>query len=291
MLELQKIDMMLLRSKHNDRKFLADARWIESSNKKQIIIFVHGFKGFKDWGHFNLIADHFARHGFVFIKLNFSHNGTSPEKPLDFVDLDAFGNNNFTIELDDLDILINHVHSNECEIPTSQMDPEKLFLIGHSRGGGICILKAHEDSRVKGLVTWAAVPDLENRWSKEQLEQWKNDGVLYILNSRTKQNMPLYYQLVEDYIQNSTRFSIPIAVKNMPVPMLSFHGDQDETVLLEEAKIIKQWNPNLDFRVVKGSNHTFGGEHPFNQTELPSHTVTVVSQSIDFLNSITDYQN
>jgi len=39
-----------------------------------MIIFVHGFKGFKDWGTHHLVADYFSNNGFNFLKFNFSHN-------------------------------------------------------------------------------------------------------------------------------------------------------------------------------------------------------------------------
>ena len=45
-----------------------------NNTNKNLIIFCHGFKGFKDWGPWNLVAEHFAKAGFFFIKFNFSHN-------------------------------------------------------------------------------------------------------------------------------------------------------------------------------------------------------------------------
>ena len=131
------------------RPFLCDVRHVENNKKKPVILFVHGFKGFKDWGHFNRIADFFANKGFTYVKLNLSHNGTTPESPIDFVDLDAFGNNNFSIELDDIGILIDHLFSDNSIIPKNEIDLEKLYLIGHSRGGGLVLLKTAEDERVK----------------------------------------------------------------------------------------------------------------------------------------------
>ncbi|MGZ4098329.1 MAG: alpha/beta hydrolase family protein, partial [Bacteroidia bacterium] len=50
-----------------------DVFYKEDNKQKPIVIFVHGFKGFKDWGHFNLVASTFAEHDFVFVKFNFSH--------------------------------------------------------------------------------------------------------------------------------------------------------------------------------------------------------------------------
>lgn len=167
---------------HRGREFIFDARFEKTGQAKPVIIFIHGFKGFKDWGSFNLMADYFAGHGFVYGKLNLSHNGTTPEQPVDFADLEAFGNNNFSIELDDIGHLIDHLFSAECEIPAEEMNLKKLYLIGHSRGGGMAILKANEDERIKAVATLAAIHDLTRRWSDEILEKWEQEGVQYIYN-------------------------------------------------------------------------------------------------------------
>ena len=37
-----------------------------------LIIFCHGYKGFKDWGAWNLWAEVFASKGIAFLKFNFS---------------------------------------------------------------------------------------------------------------------------------------------------------------------------------------------------------------------------
>jgi len=38
-------------------------------------VYVHGFKGFKDWGFVPYIGETFASKGFAFLTFNFSHNG------------------------------------------------------------------------------------------------------------------------------------------------------------------------------------------------------------------------
>ena len=86
----------------NGKSILIDVTYIENKCPKKVVIFCHGFKGFKDWGAFNKIAEYFAKENLFFLKFNFSHNGTTLEKPSDFDDMEAFGNNNFCIELDDL---------------------------------------------------------------------------------------------------------------------------------------------------------------------------------------------
>ena len=77
--------------------------------QRPVVIYVHGFNGFKDWGNFDLIAKKIAAAGYVLVKFNFSHNGTTPEQPEEFADLEAFGNNNYSKQLEDLRLVIDWV--------------------------------------------------------------------------------------------------------------------------------------------------------------------------------------
>lgn len=279
---MEKIDITLT-SLHNKRPFKADANYIADGHPKPIIIFNHGFKGFKDWGPFNIIANKFAKAGFVFIKMNFSLNGVTLENPNEFVDLEAFARNNFCIELDDTGVLIDYLFSTSCAIPSQEMDATKLYLIGHSRGGASAILKANADSRIKKLVTWAAVNNLNGWHSKEELDYWREVGRIYIHNGRTNQEMPLDYQLVENFMENADKLQVPEAVKNMTIPMLSVHGTDDPTVSVSAVKEIGVWNKAAKIEIIDGADHTFGGGHPFEGTELPADLGRVIRLSMDFL--------
>ena len=43
----------------NQKPISIDVSYISNNYKKPLILFVHGFKGFKDWGHFNVMANYF----------------------------------------------------------------------------------------------------------------------------------------------------------------------------------------------------------------------------------------
>lgn len=278
---MKRIDITLT-STHNNRKFMADARFKNDGKSKPVIVFNHGFKGFKDWGPFNIIADKFAEAGFIFVKMNFSHNGITPEKPNDFADLEAFAKNNFCIELDDTGVLLDYLFSEECEIPSGEIDLGKLYLMGHSRGGASAILKANEDRRIKKLVTWAAVNNLGAWHSKEELDYWKKNGRIFIHNARTNQEMPLDYQLVENFVENKNRLQVPDAVENLQIPMLSIHGSDDPTVPVSAIHEIQTWNPGAKIEIIEGAGHTFGGTHPFEGIKLPSDLEKVVGLTVIF---------
>lgn len=250
-----------------------------SKSKKPIVIFAHGFKGFKDWGHFNMVMDHFIENDFAFLKFNFSHNGGTIEDPIDFPDLEAFGNNNYSKELSDLKTVVDWIGNNKNE----EVDSSQIYLIGHSRGGGISILGSHEDSRIKKLVTWAAVSDLINRYTEEQMAYWKKEGVLLIPNARTNQQMPLYYQLVEDVQNDINRFDIEQVAKKVAIPHLVIHGTADEVVPLSEAQKINSWVKASDIHIIDGADHTFGGKHPYNEADLPKDVLELLERTLSFL--------
>jgi pimeloyl-ACP methyl ester carboxylesterase len=277
---MKKIKNIRLKGKHG-KDILADAFFTENGLKKDVVLFCHGYKGYKDWGAWDLVAEKFARNNFFFVKMNFSHNGGTPEQPIDFPDLEAFGNNNFIIELDDLETVIDWLTS--AEIAPKEMNSEKLSLIGHSRGGGIVLLKAAEDHRVDRVATWAGVSDFASRFpSGEVLEEWKKNGVAYVHNGRTKQEMPHYFQFFTTFKENEARLNIKNAVSNLNIPFLIVHGDQDETVPAEEANNLHSWNKNSELLVIPGANHTFGSAQPWKSQSLPEHLDAAAEKTIDF---------
>ncbi|MCP4122391.1 MAG: alpha/beta hydrolase [Bacteroidetes bacterium] len=263
---------------------LLDIYYTPSNEPKPLVLFCHGFKGFKDWGHFDVVAKTLANEGFVVSKFNFSYNGGTEEQPIDFPDLEAFGHNNISTELDDLGCMIDAWQKDDAFIADTEVDRKDLAIIGHSRGGGACILKAAEDSRVKKLVTWAAVGSIGRLFKDPDfLEQWKNDGVIYIPNGRTKQQMPMYYQYFEDYLENIERLDIPDAASRINIPWLIVHGTKDPTVSIDDAIELHFLNPPSELFQVEGAGHTFGGKHPWESDELPADGIVVANKTVAFL--------
>jgi pimeloyl-ACP methyl ester carboxylesterase len=214
------------------------------------------------------------------VRFNFSHNGTTPEEPADFANLDNFGKNNFSIELHDLDDVINWVEANSDE---HQFDKEKIYLIGHSRGGGISIIKGSEDVRIKKIVTWASVADFESRMKVDGFEEWKKTGVTYIPNARTNQNMPLYFQFYEDLDRNRERLLIKKAAKKLNKPFLIVHGTEDDTVSINEANALHQWVAGSRLCLIENADHAFNATHPYTAQELNEHILKKLKVSLEFL--------
>ena len=263
------------------RVLYTDLLWEPEAAPKKVVVFCHGYNGFKDWGPWHAVGQYFAQRGFLFVKFNFSHNGVTPEDFTAFGDLEAFAENNLTTELDDLGCLFDSLETFEVD-GTPTLDRE-LCLIGHSRGGAIATLRAGEDDRVKRLCTWAGVSNYEDRFLLgNALVKWKEEGVYYLRNGRTGQQMPHNFQYYLDFRNNQERLDIKEACYRLTCPHLVFHGASDEAVHLTEAMRLHKWSRGSELVILDDTGHTFGGRHPWHADTLPEALKEVCQRTSDF---------
>ena len=87
------------------------------TDKMPLLIFCHGFKGFKDWGGFPYLLHELSFNNIFAVSFNFSFNGldNSQDNPVDFTKLDLFAQNTFSKELDDLGCVIDYLFENKDE--------------------------------------------------------------------------------------------------------------------------------------------------------------------------------
>jgi pimeloyl-ACP methyl ester carboxylesterase len=262
-----------------------------SNPNGKLVIFCHGFKGFKDWGHFNLIKKHWVDLGYRFLKFNFSFNGVTPQTPEFFSDLQAFGQNDYLKELLDLESIIDKIQLNTftdklLNNHLKEFPATEGYLIGHSRGGGIATIAADRKKWVKKVIAWAGVSDFLKRLpEQEMLEKWGNDGVMIIMNSRTNQYMPMHYDFVEVLYKNQSLLNVSNTIKQLGNRVAWIQGTNDESVFYDENWLMKQNNPQMHWVKVEGANHTFGGFHPYNEDILPKDTIFAIEESIKFIES------
>ena len=261
----------------SQKEFSADAFFPESEEKLPLIIFTHGYKGYKDWGVWELMGEKFAKVGFYFVKFNISHNGTTMENLNNLTDLESFANNNFSRELADLEVVINHFKTQK------EVDSNHIILIGHSRGGGVSVIKASENKNINKLITLASISTLDRFPKNEAFENWKKEGVYYIEHARTKQQLPHYFQFFEDYENNEARFNVESACRNLSIPSLFIHGSADESVTIDHSQQLHKWTHNSVFRTIENAGHTFGAKEPWTDGFLPKELSEAVEICIDFI--------
>ena len=265
----------------NGRESLIDLHVPEKIKCSDIVLFVHGYKGYKDWGCWNLVQQYFVDRGLGFAKMNTSHNGGTVDDPIDFPDLEAFAENRYSYELEDIKSAIQWVREKVQDTSVN------IHLVGHSRGGGEVVL-AGDHPEVKTVTTWAAISSIEDRFpSGEDLEEWREKGVRYMKNARTNQDMPHNFSMYQDWEQNKEKLSIQNAAKKLKKPCLHIHGDIDEAVSITNAEYISQWTEGKMI-VIRDGNHTFGSSHPWNEDDLPPKLYEVCSLTRQFIEKNTE---
>ncbi len=275
----------LILDRKTQKPIVFDVFFNKTETPKPLVIFCHGYKGFKDWGTWDLLAEAFKEANLFFVKFNFSHNGGTVKQPIDFPDLEAFAENNYSKELDDLDDMISYLCASKNSF-IKEIDTSNITLIGHSRGGGITTIKASEDLRITSLITLASVCDFSKRSSTiGNLEQWKKEGIKYVLNGRTKQQMPHNYQFYLDYKANEDRLNIKKCCKNIKIPHLIIHAEKDPSVSYEEALALHSWNPKSELFTIKNSDHVFDAKHPWVESKMPSALKNVADKSLAFIST------
>lgn len=212
-----------------------------------------------EWGFFPSLGLLLAERGFAAVRFNFSGAGMAPGDDK-VTDLAAFEDNTFSREAEELRELLSRL----AEIGGDTFDLDRLGLFGHSRAGAATLLAAaDETSGVRALVTWAAIATVD-RWTEEQKEQWRREGVFGILNGRTGQRLALGRGLLEDLQNSTTSLDLEAAAKRLKIPWLIVHGVEDETVAIAEGRALAQAaKGHAEMVEIADGNHTLGARHPF----------------------------
>jgi pimeloyl-ACP methyl ester carboxylesterase len=224
------------------------------------LVFVHGFKGFKDWGFVPYLGEYFANQGFFVITFNFSHNGIGENKT-EFTELDKFADNTYSLEVRELNELISAFRNDFFEVKGNA----DIGVIGHSRGGAIVLLTCSKRNDINAVATWASISTFD-RYSERQKKEWRLKGYFEALNTRTKQMMHQNVSILDDIEKNKeTGLNIQNAVEKLNCPLLIAHGVQDMAVPISEAEQLYEWSNKSKTELFKiySTGHTFDIVHPF----------------------------
>ncbi len=236
------------------------------------VVICHGFKGFKDWGMFPKIAERLAVAGFTAVCFNFSGSGVRDGDRFD--EPERFYRQRPSTDLEDIGIVAEWL---------AGQGTKWIGLLGHSRGGGLAILHAARDERIKALVTWAAV-DHFLRWPAEEIRKWREQGEIDVVNQRTGQVLKIGSDALEDLEANSeTALDVIAAAGRIRIPWLVVHGSEDATVPVQVGEILAELSGSQDTEslIVDGAGHTFGARHPW--AGATKETELVFDRTVAFL--------
>lgn len=243
---------------------------VDSGTILPVILFVHGFKGFKDWGAFPDLNEELARSGFAVVAFNLSLNGVGAGMT-EFDEPELFRRETFSQDLVDIGSVIEAIKNKEIQSDKAVLDTDRIGILGHSRGGHTAVVAAAEYSEIQCLVTWSAVADYNKRWSDEMVKDWKSKGYTEIKNSRTGQVLPIDKIVYDDAVENADRVIAINRVKELYIPSMFIAGKSDETVPYSESEKLFRVSPSSDkeIRLIDNAGHTFQISHPFTEDEFP----------------------
>jgi pimeloyl-ACP methyl ester carboxylesterase len=218
------------------------------------VVLVHGFKGFARFAFFPRLADRLASAGLNAVTFNFSGSGVGEDMET-FTDPDAFAENTYARELHDLGRVLAESERRGWVGP-------QCGLFGHSRGGGVALLQAARDVRVRALVTWSAIASVK-RWTDVQMDEWRARGYVEIPNSRTGQTFRVNTALLDEVEEHHHgRLNLRMAASTLLCPWLIVHGDADETVPVAEGEqLLEASEGRAELLRVKGGSHVFNVAH------------------------------
>lgn len=233
----------------------------ESSTPLPVVVFCHGFKGFFGWGFHPPLADFLAGRDLAVVRFNFTGAGMRPGDER-VSDPAAFRKDTYSREAAELRAVLAALP----DLAPGRLDPDRLGLFGHSRGGGIALLAAAHPvwrERVRALVTWAAIGRCD-RFTPEEKAAWRARGELPVVNSRTGQQLAMGRELLDDLEANAAALDLTAAAARRAAPWLLLHGERDEAVPVAEAhELAIAAMPPFEADTLAQADHTFGARHPF----------------------------
>ncbi|HKR65098.1 MAG TPA: alpha/beta fold hydrolase [Thermoanaerobaculia bacterium] len=240
---------------------------------RALVVIVHGFKGFKDWGFFPWLAQRLMQHRLAVCRFNMSRCGIG-EDPESFDRLDLFEGDTYSIELADLRRAVSIAQREYPSLPT--------FLLGHSRGGGIALLGASDVPRLKGVVAWSPISRVD-RWDDATKREWRERGFMEVMNARTKQMMRTSVAALDDVESNRERLDILGAAEGLRVPLLVVHGKRDDSVPFDEGQAIAERASDASLLLIDRAGHTFNAIHPL--VHVPFELLLAAEVSAHFVNA------
>lgn len=188
-----------------------------------------------------------------------------------------------------------------------RMDPEKLFVLGHSLGGYILPRIANTTNDVAGYVLMAAptlhledmmveqvtyLANLDKQVSKKEqasIDQYKADQILAKQPEKLKDEQSLFGSLSKAYLLDLKDYDPITSAKTIKQPVLVVQGERDYQVTMEDFNAWKkafEGNKNWIFKSYAKLNHLMmEGNGPAN----PEEYATKSTVSADVLKDIIQF--
>jgi len=232
-----------------------------------VVLVIHGFLGYKDYGMFPWLARAFAAAGFITHRFNLSRSGMTNsietfERP------ELFEKDTWNAQVHDVSLVIESIQGGAL---VGARYP--LFLFGHSRGGVTALLTAGRKARgvrtLAGVVT-AAAPSFCCSWTDEQKREHMERGYSEVVSNRTKQTLRIGRAWLAEQLEDPAAHDVLAHARDTECPVLVVHGADDPTVPASCADEIARAAGQGPPVVIDGADHVFRTPNPMPEGAAPS---------------------
>jgi uncharacterized protein len=191
----------------------------EGEGKYPTVLFLHGFKGYKEEATYTDLAERLLEQGIASIRF----------------DASGFGDSEGTLDTDYR--FSNYVTDTEMVyqwmLQQDYIEKDKLGVIGQSMGGAQTLIFAskHPEFRVAVAIsppdkvgTDDALGAIKNKWKK--------DGYLEEMSSRYGRKIRIPY----DYLDDAMQYDFSVFAKKISIPLLIVLGEKDDIVSPAQTK-------------------------------------------------------
>lgn len=231
------------------------------------VVMCCGHNGFYHFAFFPILQSELANAGISSVAFNYSHNGISGDGDY-FDELEKYQRNCRALEVADTLFVLKYLRNDGV---ISAHAP--LFVFGHSMGGITATfatrLALQEGIAIHGLSLLCSMKTLNVR-TPEVMQEWREKGVYYRYNSRTKQDLPQGFYFLKETEAHATDWNMQNAISALQIPIFIAHAVNDESVPFEHGRSLFQWclplNKATTFLPIPQANHTLNTSHLGNRT-------------------------
>lgn len=199
-----------------------------------LVVFFHGFKGFKDWGFIPYFCQRLAESNIV-VNVDFSLNGIVDATEYIY-DVEKFRRNTISQQIRDANLVLNYI---KPILEGTKYFNGQIYLVGHSLGGAIAIFLSTLRNDINKIALLASISKLDRNTARQKLA-WKECGTIKVTVPQSDQELLLNYSYQEDKDTNFTTDQILNDLGRFPGEVLIINGKQDFTVRYNEAETLAE---------------------------------------------------
>ena len=226
-----------------------------SQEEKPIIILCHGFSTSKDGRTYVRLEEILNKNRVSTFRFDFFGHGESDGK---------FEETTTSEAVDDIHNVIKFLKDSGYK---------KTGLVGSSFGGMASMIEAGKTNDLYVLAMKSPVSDYLGMFLARDIEidikDWKEKGFIDVtgVNGESRK---LNYSFYED----AEKINGYEAAKKIKIPTLIVHGNEDETVPIEQSKRTASLIENCRLEIIEGGDHTYSkAEHFENMLDLISEFI------------------